>query len=422
MAAQAPCTVCRQPTARYRCPRCSGAYCSVPCYRQHSHRCTNAFYEANVQECMAQEEVPQLLKEQTLAILQREQQQQEEAEEHDVQIRVAEEETAALLAAMARLEALEASGTVSDAAVADIVMVLPPTLRQQFRQSVCSGSILEDLPALSWTPWYRQTVPKIVELAEAGVEKEEGAAPMGAPAVPHVIGSLSTLTAKASPLLYCNVIETLYGYCFALHAFHGDWRGDAPGFLALLLTLSRSLAPRLGKQSDAGMADSDTSTPVIHRDLDEVYFWLLDSRPAGALYDFGPSFSLAILEDVACLLGGGQEAVLRALGDIMAAVDFRRSAPHLVPVKRKERKVLQLVAHKLQFYLCWTAEEPPEHWTGWAAEVGAAFQLRRTRLPLSPPPSVMEVVGRQDASQPHNAATAASRLVVELPAAPETEN
>ncbi|NXM53521.1 ZNHI3 protein, partial [Illadopsis cleaveri] len=41
MRAPGPCAECgARGAARYRCPRCGSAYCSVPCCRTHRERCT----------------------------------------------------------------------------------------------------------------------------------------------------------------------------------------------------------------------------------------------------------------------------------------------------------------------------------------------------------------------------------------------
>ncbi|XP_075024508.1 glucosaminyl-phosphatidylinositol-acyltransferase PIGW isoform X4 [Calonectris borealis] len=41
MRAPRPCGVCGAAgAAKYRCPRCAAAYCSVPCCRTHKERCT----------------------------------------------------------------------------------------------------------------------------------------------------------------------------------------------------------------------------------------------------------------------------------------------------------------------------------------------------------------------------------------------
>ncbi|XP_042647252.1 zinc finger HIT domain-containing protein 3 isoform X2 [Tyto alba] len=41
MRAPRPCGVCGAAgAAKYRCPRCASAYCSVPCCRTHKERCT----------------------------------------------------------------------------------------------------------------------------------------------------------------------------------------------------------------------------------------------------------------------------------------------------------------------------------------------------------------------------------------------
>eukprot|EP00434_Breviolum_minutum_P015830 symbB.v1.2.013946.t1/scaffold1003.1/size206925/6 len=44
------CTVCVRTEARYTCPRCQTAYCSLECYQAHSGKCTESFYKSQVEE------------------------------------------------------------------------------------------------------------------------------------------------------------------------------------------------------------------------------------------------------------------------------------------------------------------------------------------------------------------------------------
>lgn len=39
-------TSCLRQYARYTCPRCNLAYCSLPCYKQHGEQCTESFYRS----------------------------------------------------------------------------------------------------------------------------------------------------------------------------------------------------------------------------------------------------------------------------------------------------------------------------------------------------------------------------------------
>ena len=34
------CTVCNKNTFKYKCPKCSAKYCSIPCYKTHQSICT----------------------------------------------------------------------------------------------------------------------------------------------------------------------------------------------------------------------------------------------------------------------------------------------------------------------------------------------------------------------------------------------
>merc|ERR1719324_2204931 len=44
------CGVCQQNQFRYTCPRCEVVYCSLPCYQRHGDKCTENFYQRQVQE------------------------------------------------------------------------------------------------------------------------------------------------------------------------------------------------------------------------------------------------------------------------------------------------------------------------------------------------------------------------------------
>ncbi|NXT63732.1 ZNHI3 protein, partial [Chaetops frenatus] len=59
MRAPGPCGECgTRGTARYRCPRCGSAYCSVPCCRTHRERCAPEPRREREREAAGQGPVP----------------------------------------------------------------------------------------------------------------------------------------------------------------------------------------------------------------------------------------------------------------------------------------------------------------------------------------------------------------------------
>ncbi|GAQ90932.1 hypothetical protein KFL_007030050 [Klebsormidium nitens] len=48
------CRVCQKQWSKYACPRCNVRYCSLPCYKAHSSRCTEGFYRENAESELRQ--------------------------------------------------------------------------------------------------------------------------------------------------------------------------------------------------------------------------------------------------------------------------------------------------------------------------------------------------------------------------------
>ncbi|GJV44162.1 alkane hydroxylase MAH1-like protein, partial [Tanacetum coccineum] len=65
------CRVCQKQFSQYTCPRCNTRYCSLPCYKSHSLRCTESFMRDNVMGEMQQLEPGDETKQKMLDILKR---------------------------------------------------------------------------------------------------------------------------------------------------------------------------------------------------------------------------------------------------------------------------------------------------------------------------------------------------------------
>ncbi|KAF5843907.1 hypothetical protein DUNSADRAFT_29 [Dunaliella salina] len=74
------CRVCHKQFARYICPRCNISYCGLPCYKQHSERCTEAFYREQAVGQLKGSKADRSEKKKVLRALQRVQLQQEKDE------------------------------------------------------------------------------------------------------------------------------------------------------------------------------------------------------------------------------------------------------------------------------------------------------------------------------------------------------
>jgi len=398
MPTDAICDVCNGCKAPYKCPRCGVFYCCLGCYKTHGPRCTNAFYERQVLECMKGDQVTDETRQRTLEMLQRDREDRVCGEEQEALEDRLESERLALEEALAHLEAGEGHAPASSAEAADIFMALPPALRERFRCAVSGGEILDDIAQLNTEPWYMKDPRRVVVVVDDDV------APLYPP-LPSKPPRLQELAQTVSPTLHCNIIETLYAYSFAMRVFCCDWLTDAEGFLDLVLDLSHTLQPRLKK--------SDVSEIPPYLSLDDVFQWLLDGRPHRRLYDNGPQFAAAVLRDLSHILAGPTRPV-RALEDLRRAVALQQrllsDAGRPSIKSNAPTKALLLVERKLVFYISWAFEQPPVSWDEWASIAREASDGRTAAI-LSSPGGPIGLISSPSPRRPVNLNTAARPLV-----------
>eukprot|EP00163_Fabomonas_tropica_P030982 TRINITY_DN7211_c0_g2_i1.p1 TRINITY_DN7211_c0_g2~~TRINITY_DN7211_c0_g2_i1.p1 ORF type:complete len:481 (+),score=44.30 TRINITY_DN7211_c0_g2_i1:195-1637(+) len=342
------CTLCHRAHSKYRCPKCSAAYCSADCYKKHNLSCTETFYKDLVETELRTNHLHASAadKRKMHETLQRLHEEEGATQDFFVQGSVEDE-------AMARLETL---------ALADELTLdhLTEEQRQSFMNAVENGSLAEFIDV--WQPFWTQPLPvsgqqgskeggsaaagvatgartpKIVVLenpidtsadaaqgshADTSIDSSEqpkgkGHGIYGSAGgnetgirVLRNIPPFSQLTKRApSPDLKFHLLNILFPYCFAARRYNGDWASEPVSALSLIVSLSTVLShqPRPG-------------TPVLTvTSTAQALQSALDGASARGMQrgeGTGRDFTLAILEDVA-LVTSHKQYVMLALSHLHA--------------------------------------------------------------------------------------------------------
>ncbi|KAK9806763.1 hypothetical protein WJX72_001783 [[Myrmecia] bisecta] len=267
------CKVCTKQFAKYTCPRCNLRYCSLPCYKAHSTRCTEVFYSELVAEELQGDKVSDAQKQQMQAILERVQQQQEEDladqdmfSDHNLQAAsdASDDEQDGGLSkeTLAKLLDREQAGEQAEVNEAD----LSEADLQAFRRALATGEVSRLVPA--WEPWWMSQAAAELRLSSRGmpvVALEQGEQGRSAdearqiPPAPHdPLPSLKTLTRAApSPMLQPQLLELLFAYCLTLRLYNGDFTADPLEAAAVVLHLkpTAQVHMRTERGSQNGAAD-----------------------------------------------------------------------------------------------------------------------------------------------------------------------
>lgn len=248
------CAICARAKATYRCPACNAPYCSLPCYKGHDGRCTEAFYAEHVKEnykimagAGSDAEKGADDKAEIAKMLMR------DAEAREGERKLPDgggegmEADAMLQAAMAEAEIEEEDG----GAGADLGDDFDE--EKAFLRAVASGDVLtgEDaLAAAHWQPWWVKAVA-----SDANTEMPPEASTSGNSNHDCFLVKLETplqpLSAlvKARPpetTLSNNLVSILLAYCHLQRLYLGEWSDEDPCELAGLLV---SLCPVLSQDA-----------------------------------------------------------------------------------------------------------------------------------------------------------------------------
>jgi hypothetical protein len=148
---------------------------------------------------------------------------------------------------------------------------LTPKEKRAFLRALVAGELSHFIQP--WEPWWVHPLAHTISLTKQGtslIHPTEGTEPTGvdsssgtemdsvsqagespSPAPPDKpLQSLKELTTvQPSPLLGVHVTEAIYGYCFTLRLFNGDWRTDPLDAALVLLRVSKSLGDAQSPQS-----------------------------------------------------------------------------------------------------------------------------------------------------------------------------
>ncbi|KAK1286296.1 hypothetical protein QJS10_CPB20g01674 [Acorus calamus] len=330
------CRVCQKQFSQYTCPRCNCRYCSLPCYKRHSLRCTESFMQENVVEEMQMLRPEDETKRRMLEILKRFHSEEGMEEDRD----------------------FEDDSTLSEETIqkflsGDEVHLedLSPDEIKLFQRAVASGELSKLIEP--WEPWWLNPSAKTLSLSQNGAslirpiqdQETSTSSPATTPEAQLIsipAGPESPLPPlhklinnEPSPLLPVHLVDLLYTYCFTLRLYNGDWHCDPAGACMDVLTLSVVLG-------DSGQPEtvSEAVSGCMERACSPAY------RHAGGLH-----FRLGLIDDVL-----GREALKSERGR-----ESKRAGG---------ASKLKLAERKVYFMMCWVHEQPNEVWLSLAGIVG----------------------------------------------------
>ncbi|KAJ4954520.1 hypothetical protein NE237_011303 [Protea cynaroides] len=350
------CRVCQKQFSQYTCPRCNSRYCSLPCYKAHSLRCTESFMQENVVEELRQLQPNDETKRKMLDILKR-LHTEEEMDDMDEDDSPLSEET---------IQKILSGNEVS-------LDELSAEEMKQLQRAVASGELSKMVQP--WEPWWLEHSASRISLSREGTRlvqpldeqdlrksseddsesNQSTIIPLG-PETP--LPPISKLSSTApSPLLAVHLVDIIYSYCFTLRFYNGEWQYDAVGAAMVVLSLSSVLGE--GGQPETV---SQALSYCLEQTCSPAY------RHAGGL-----SFGLCLLGDVVKVLSLGGAALVCLLCDLQRLIQAgQRELKAEKPRKLKRMEVgtkLKLAEKKIYFLMCWVHEQPKEFWSSLTAIV-----------------------------------------------------
>ncbi|KAE8727324.1 hypothetical protein F3Y22_tig00005465pilonHSYRG00052 [Hibiscus syriacus] len=348
------CNVCQKQFSQYTCPRCNSRYCSLPCYKSHSLRCTESFMRENVVDELRQLQPDDQTKRKMLEILKRVHS-EEEADpiDEDAHYSTLSDET---------IQKILSGGEVN---IDDLSL----EEKKRFRRALASGELSKMIEP--WDPWWLKPAARTICLSRDGarlvqptVSPEDDPDRNQPSEIPHgpetPLPSLRKLVStEPSPLLAVHLVDILYSYCFTLRMYNGDGQSDAIGSAMVVLSISSVLG-------QAGQPET----------VSEALCYCLEQTCSPAYRDIGGfQFGLTIVDDVTSLLSLGGPALVCMLCDlqrmIVAAERELKSEKQRKPRKPEMKNKLKLAERKVYFIMCWVHEQLGEAWSSLAAIVNA---------------------------------------------------
>lgn len=352
------CRVCQKQFSQYTCPRCNTRYCSLPCYKSHSLRCTESFMRENVMEELQHLQPDDGSKQKMLDILKRFHS-EDEADIMDEDDSPLSEET---------IQKVLSGNQIS-------FEDLSAEEKKHFQRAVASGELSKLIKP--WEPWWSKPSAKYISLGQDGTQlvqplvKEDTAVssedgiesdplhdiPLG-PDSP--LPSVSKLSAAGpSPLLAVHLVDIMYSYCFTLRLYNGDWQSDPIGSATVLLSVSSVLGQ--GGQPETVL---EALSHCMEQTCSPAF------RHMGGL-----QFALGLINDTITLLHLDTPALVCMLCDLRRLIQHAEKdlkSENSRKSKSSEIKTkLKFAERKVYFIMCWAHEQPQEAWSSIAAMVEA---------------------------------------------------
>ncbi|PWA78031.1 HIT-type Zinc finger family protein [Artemisia annua] len=343
------CRVCQKQFSQYTCPRCNTRYCSLPCYKSHSLRCTESFMRDNVMGEMQQMEPGDETKQKMLDIL-KHFHSEEEADSMD--------NDDGLVDSALSKETIQKIMSGVQISFDD----LSTEEKKHFQRAVASGELSKLIEP--WEPWWFKPSARTISLSPEGTQlvqpiTNEEADPLNktneVPLGPETaLAPISELTStEPSPLLAIHLVDILYSYCFTLRLYNDDWESEPAGSTVVVLSISSVLGHN---------GQPETVSEALSYCLEQTY------SPAFR-HMGGSQFGLGILDGVVSLLSLGGDALVCGLCDLHRMI---KAGMKEVKMEKRHKEIKgksKSGERKVYFLICWVHDQPQEVWSSLAGLV-----------------------------------------------------
>eukprot|EP00268_Persea_americana_P010179 TRINITY_DN14116_c1_g1_i2.p1 TRINITY_DN14116_c1_g1~~TRINITY_DN14116_c1_g1_i2.p1 ORF type:complete len:405 (+),score=72.01 TRINITY_DN14116_c1_g1_i2:304-1518(+) len=350
------CHVCQKQFSQYTCPRCNCRHCSLQCYKNHSHRCTESFMRDNVMGELQQMQPEDETKQKMLDILKRFHSEEESDFTDEDDSKISEDTIQKILSGnQVSLEDLTSEEL------------------KQFQRAIASGELSKMIEP--WNPWWLMPSARTISLSHEGThlvrpvhyEQQMGVSPEDAtdghlseippgPETP-LLPVNRMVRGEPSPLLTIHLVDIIYTYCFTLRLYNGDWQSNALDAAMVVLGISSVLG-------DAGQPESvaEALAYCLEKTCSTAY------KHAGGLW-----FGLILINDIISLLSLGRAALVCSLCDLQRLIqagEMELKSEKGRKAKKGEMSKLRHAERKVYFLMCWVNEQPTEAWSSLSATVG----------------------------------------------------
>lgn len=287
------CGVCQQAQFKYTCPKCEVVYCSLQCYQKHSSKCTEGFFQQQVQgelqSTKASGEEKKML-EKVLSKLNSLDEDSEDGDEGEGN----EGSASAEELEERRLEELASKAETDELAVED----LTEEEARRFHSELKRGSIGQLLHA--WEPWW--TKAGVVEVEDETPAEEATKAGGALPSQPPMHICCAEGREPHMAVAFTS-LSALYAYVHTMRAFNGEWIWSPLRAAPQLLHLCPAICSREVHNSQKECLRASLSAAA----------WLPGR--------FGTEFDILCLSDLSAVIRGGADFCVRALRETMEILE-----------------------------------------------------------------------------------------------------